>query len=289
MSDDEESFSELRTVSVGRDFFETLGVSMLAGRSFQAAISTDSAGFVINETAWRLLAQNAPEPMETLDSSIGKHLVFWGGRTGPLLGIVNDFHLSSLHEVIEPVIFYIRPEWFDTYHLRIEPVAYQNTLRFIEETWQTFFPAWPLTYQFADQSFEARYRTEERLGQLFTAFALLALFIGCMGLFGLASFMAEQRTKEIGVRKVLGASVLDVVVLFSKDFTRLILIALVIAAPVTWIALRQWLEGFAYHITVSWWLYPAACFLVLSIAWLSVSYQSIQAAIADPVKSLRYE
>ena len=286
--EEHESMTSVRTVSVGHDFFETLGAEMQAGRTFQLEMQTDSAAFILNEAAWKLAAANAPESFGSPDESLGK-LLHMGSRTGPLVGVVKDFNMASLHEAIEPIIFFFNPGWYDNFHIRVAPGDLPATLSAVEQTWRQFYAEWPFIFQFADQGFDARYRAEERLGQLFSVFALLALLVGCLGLFGLASFTAEQRTKEIGVRKVLGASVGNIVYLLSKDFTRLVLIALIVATPIAWIAMNSWLDGFAYRVSVGWWLFPLAGVLALFIAWISVGYQSIQAAIADPVDALRYE
>jgi putative ABC transport system permease protein len=159
----------------------------------------------------------------------------------------------------------------------------------IEEVWQSFFPSWPMEYAFVDQGFDAVYRSEERLAQLFSVFAGFALFVGCLGLFGLASFTASQRRKEIGVRKVMGASVASIVLLLSKEIGVLVVVALAVATPAAWYGMSRWLEGFAYRIDVAWWLFPVAGGVALAIAWLTVSFQSVKAAVADPVDSLRYE
>ena len=157
------------------------------------------------------------------------------------------------------------------------------------DTWAQFYPDWPFEFHFADQGFDAQYRGEESLGQIFTTFALLAIGIACLGLFGLALFTAQQRTKEIGVRKVLGASVGSIVVLLSKEFTILVLVAFVVAVPLAYVAMDRWLQDFAYRVDVPWWIFVVPGLAALVIAWLTVSYQSIKSVLTNPVESLRYE
>ena len=173
--------------------------------------------------------------------------------------------------------------------MRIRPDDIPGVLSFLEEKWHTFAPDQPFEYSFLDQDFDALYQAEQRLGKIFIAFAIFAILIACLGLFGLASFTAEQRTKEIGVRKVLGASVPQLVVLLSKEFTLLVVIAFVFAAPISFFAMKDWLKEFAYHANIGLEIYVLAGVLALVIAWLTVSYQSIRAAMANPVDSLRYE
>ncbi len=278
----------LRTVAIGHDFFETLGVEPIAGRTFREEFATDSAGVILNATAWRLVAADAGVSPDDPIPALGKRILY-RGTSGPLVGVVPDFNMASLREVVEPVIFFFDADWYDTAHIRLDRSDIPGAMAFVEETWRRFFPSWPLEYAFVDQGFDAVYRSEERLAQLFTIFAGFALFVGCLGLFGLASFTAAQRTKEIGVRKVLGASVGSIVVLLSREISWLVVAAVVVAAPVAWYGMSRWLEGFAYRIDVAWWLFPLAGGIALAIAWLTVSYQSIRAALADPVKSLRYE
>jgi putative ABC transport system permease protein len=203
--------------------------------------------------------------------------------------VLKDFHFASLHQEIGSltVRFFEGPLPFIA--VRIRPDDIPGALAFIEEKWRAFAPDQPFEYSFLDQDFDALYQAEQSLGKIFVVFAVFAIFIACLGLFGLASFTAEQRTKEIGVRKVLGASVPQLVVLLSKEFTVLVVIAFVVAAPVTFFAMRDWLGAFAYHADISVGIFLMAGVLALVIAWLTVSYQSIKASIANPVDSLRYE
>ncbi len=286
--DDPDAYVGTRTVAVGHDFFETLGVEMLAGRSFSLDFPADSGAFMLNATAARLLQETFPEQIATVEEGVGQVLRM-GSTSGTLVGITEDFNMSSLHEEIEPIIFFFRPSWYDHFLVRIQPGSFAATIATIDETWGQLYPDAPFSFHFADQGFDEQYRAEERLGQIFTAFAFLAIFIACLGLFGLASFMAQQRTKEIGVRKVLGASVGSIVVLLSAEFTKLVGIAFVVAAPVAYFAMDQWLADFAYRVDIAWWIFLVAGLSALVIAWLTVSYQSIKSALVNPVESLRYE
>ncbi len=277
-------------LSADEDFVKTLDMKIAAGRNFSKAFSTDSSAVIINETAGKRLGWT---------DAVGKKLVLLG-RTPEeslkftVIGVLKDFHFESLRQKIRPMglflqgglSFSLTPECVA---VRIRPQNLPATLAFLENKWRLFVPHHPFEYSFLDADFDALYRAEQRTGKIFGTFSALAIFIACLGLFGLASFTTEQRTKEIGVRKVLGASVSQVVVLLSKDFTRLVLIALMIAAPVAYLAMNRWLQDFAYRINIGAWTFVLAGGLALVIALLTVSFQSIKAALANPVEALRYE
>jgi putative ABC transport system permease protein len=211
------------------------------------------------------------------------------GRPGHVIGVAKDFNMTSLHEPVEPTIFFIDPNRYTTVLLRVRTDDLRATMAALEQTWTSMYPALPFAYRFTDEAFGALYRAEERLAQIFTVFAGLAILIACLGLFGLASFTAQARTKEIGVRKALGASVPHIVVMLSREIVILVVIAGLLAAPLSYLAMHRWLSGFAYHIDLSAWIFLAAVLAALGIALLTVSYQSVKAALANPVKSLRYE
>jgi ABC-type antimicrobial peptide transport system permease subunit len=202
---------------------------------------------------------------------------------------MKNFHTQSLHRPIDPLIIRLRPE--ETYMVLIRTEAGKTTeaLAEMERVARKYNPAYPFQYDFADEEFARQYKSETMIGQLAKYFAFLAIFISCLGLFGLSAFTAEQRTKEMGIRKVLGASVTSLVTLLSKDFLKLVVIAFVIAAPLAWYAVNQWLRNFEYKAPVGWWTFALAGVLSLLIALLTVSFQSIRAALANPVKSLRSE
>ena len=272
----------VRDVGVDHDFTKTYGLDVAAGRDWSRAIVTDEdEAFMLNETAARAFGWADP------NDAVGKRLTR-SGQEGVVIGVVKDFHFQSLHHAIEPLLMHLRPFVMNV-SIRVRTDDLPATVASLERTWKQFSPAFPFDYYFFDETFDSRYRAEERAGQLFGYFALLAVFIACLGLFGLAAFSASQRTREIGVRKVLGASVSGIVVLLSKDFVTLVGWAFVVATPVAYLAMNRWLAGFPYHVEISWRIFLVAGLAALVIAVLTVSYQSIRAALADPVKALRYE
>lgn len=283
-----EKYVASRTVAVGHDFFETLGVEMVAGRSFSLQHPSDSSGFIVNETAYELLNANLPHPFASTDEAIG-HAIRFQGRTGPLLGVSKDFNMSALHEAIEPITFFFSRPRYDYFLLRTQPGNVEQSIASVQKVWQQINPDYPLEFTFADRGFDAEYRAEERMGDIFTVFSTIAILIACLGLFGLAAYTAERRRKEIGVRKVLGATTPSIVVLLSKEFARLVLIALVIAAPIAYLVMSRWLEDFPYRIGVGPGIILLSGAIAFAIALTTISYQAIKTALADPVKSLRYE
>lgn len=274
--------SSLATVDLA--FVQTMGIDMAAGRDFNPAIPTDAqTAVLINETAVHDFGWTEP---------VGKSLRF--GKDGEVLqviGVVKDYHYQSMKEAITPLILRVDREGyiFNNVIVRTSGTNLPATLASLENTWKQFIPGRPFTYEFLDEAFDRYYRAEERLGHIFGYFALLAVFIACLGLFGLASYTAEQRTKEIGVRKVLGASVSHIVLLLTKTFARLVLIAFVLAAPLAYLGMNRWLQDFAYRIDISWHILALAGLVAFGIASLTVSYHAVRAAWTDPIKSLRYE
>ena len=263
------------------DFLATYGMELVAGRYFDPDLPTDStSAVVINEALARSLGWDDP---------VGKRMDVPGEvEAGVVIGVVRDFHFSSLRQAIEPLFFYVAPR-HATLSVRIRGEEVPGTLAFIRKTWEAFDPAYPFEYAFLDDSFAQLYQSERRLSATLGLFSVLAILIACLGLFGLASYTAELRTKEVGVRKVLGATFESIVLLLSKEFTRLVVIALAVATPIGYLAMNRWLAGFAYHVELSWWIFPIAGIGALGIALVTVSYQSVRAALADPVVALRYE
>src|ERR1035438_9389596 len=237
---------------------------------------------VVNEEAMKLFGYRKPEQI------VGRKFDQWG-RKGLIIGVVKDFHFRSLQEVIKPLSIRIEPNGCDLVSINVKADHLKATIAAIGDDWKTLIPHRPFSYYFLDEFFDKQYRAEDRFGRLFLNFAILAIFISCLGLLGLASYSTMQRTKEIGVRKVMGASVANIVNLLSKDFLKLVIISFVIAAPVAWWFMDKWLRGFAYRTNVSWWIFVAAGITALLIALLTVSFQAIKAAIANPVNSLRTE
>ncbi|HEX9654057.1 MAG TPA: FtsX-like permease family protein, partial [bacterium] len=250
--------------------------------------STDSTeAFILNETAVKKIGWASPA------DAIGRPFGY-GSRNGKIIGVVRDFHYESLHVPITPVVLIIMPQNFNSISVRIRPENGEDmaaTLDFLEKVWREYRPNFPFTYSFLDDRYEQLYQSEHKLGQTFSAFSALAIFIGCLGLFGLASYTAEQRTKEIGIRKVMGASVSNLVVLLSRDFTKLVTVATVVSWPMAYFAMNRWLQDFAYRIDINSQLltFLLAAALALAIALMTVSVQAIKAALINPVDSLRYE
>lgn len=266
--------------TVGYDFVKTMRLKLKEGHDFSRDFGTDATGYIVNETAVKKIGyQNA----------IGQPLS-WGDQHGKIIGVLKDFHFSSLHETIEPLIirFSENQNW-GTILVRTEAGKTKQALAELEKVCKELNPKYPFTYQFSDQEYARLYNNEQLVSKLSNYFAFLAIFISCLGLFGLATFTAEQRTKEIGVRKVLGASIPNIVALLSTSFLKPVTVAMLIGFPVSWYVMNEWLQKFAYKINIGWWMFALAGSLVIGISLLTVSYQSIKAAIANPVKSLRTE
>ena len=263
---------------VDHDFIKTFGVQLQQGRGFDVAFSTDSTAFLLNQAAVKLTEWQEP---------LGKRMRF--ERPGQVIGVVNDFNFASLRERIRPMAILILPSWFSYVAVRLAPGDVQATLQRLENAWREFEPQRPFEPFFLDDNLNQLYKKEERLSLVLSSFAMLAIGIACLGLFGLAAFAIEQRTKEIGIRKVLGATVSNVTVLLSKDFVKLVLLANLLAWPVAYFAMNKWLQDFAYRINLSWWMFALAGALALLIAVLTVSFQAIKAALGNPVVALRYE
>ena len=271
-------------LGIDEDFLDTYEVELVLGRNFSAAFASDSSAVLLNETAARMLGIAA-----AAGEVINMPEVPFEGR---MIGIVKDFHFRSLHEQIGPLVLgsWSNPvQLIDYFTARIDGADLPTTLDQLRAVGERFDPSHPFEYNFLDQRLNDLYQTEQRVGKLFGIAALLAVVIACLGLFGLASFTAEQRTKEIGVRKVLGASVSSIVVLLSKEFTWLVGMAFVVAAPVAYFAMDRWLNDFAYRIEISWPIFLMAGLIALLVAVCTVSFQSIRAALANPVEALRYE
>ncbi len=221
------------------------------------------------------------------DEAIGKSFTLWGNK-GMIVGVVKDFNFKPIHQPIEPMILRYQ-QGYGNLVVRTNPGQLQAAITDLEQVWQKLNPGYPFAYDFVDQDLANLYQAEQRMGVIFNAFALLAIFISCLGLYGLAAFTAEQRTKEIGVRKVLGASVSSIMGLLSKDFLKLVGIAIVIAVPLAWYGMNQWLADYAYRIDLDWRIFLAAGLIAIVVALLTVSWQAVKAALMNPVKSLRSE
>lgn len=275
-------------VAVDKDFVKTLGMELAAGTDFTdadvAQVSVDSFElkkfhFILNESAAQALGWKPEE-------AIGKRASL-NGRNGKIKAVVKDFHFASLHSAISPMVLFLDNQQFNKIMVKLSGDQLAATLNFIKQKWAQLAPERPFDYQFLDQEFDQLYSTEQRTGKLISAFAILAVLIACLGLLGLTAFAAQQRTKEIGVRKVLGASVTDIVALLSKDFLLLVAISMLVAFPVAWWAMNSWLSDFVYRVEVSWWIFALAGIGALLIALLTVSSQAVRAATSNPTQSLR--
>jgi len=268
------------SIDVDEKFIDVFQMKMLNGRSFSPAFKGDSNNYVVNEKAVQVMGMK-------VSNAIGKSFQF-GSNKGTIIGVVRDFNFKPLQYAIEPLILRLN-RWGGIVIVRTQPGNTKTTINALQKVYSQLNPAYPFAYNFLDKDLDNLYRGEQKMGSIFNLFAILAIFISCLGLYGLSAFMAEQRTKEIGVRKVLGASVFNIVYLLSGNFTRLILISIIIAVPVSWLAIDNWLKGFAYRIDINWLIFLVASLIALLIAWFTVSYESIKAAITNPVKSLRTE
>jgi putative ABC transport system permease protein len=269
------------TEGVSYDYEKTIGWSFKQGRGFSRSFLTDSSGLVINETAAHFMGFNNNAVGETIK---------WNGDQLKVIGVIKDMIVNSPYEEVRPFIYYLSKNSESTILLKINPkVSATEALGKIEHVFKLYNPSQPFEYHFVDDEYAKKFGNEQRIGKLAACFAGLAIFISCLGLFGMASFLAEQRIKEIGVRKVLGASVFSLWRLMSTDFVVLVIIAILIATPVSYYFMYGWLQGYQYHAGMAWWIYAAAAIGAMAITLLTVSYQSIRAAMLNPVKSLKTE
>jgi putative ABC transport system permease protein len=263
-------------------YLPTTGIKLISGRNFSTEMASDTTTYIINESAARRMAWT---PAEALEKSFTLH-----GVKGTIIGVVEDFHFRPMTVAIEPLVFgYMPSRYYSGIMVKAGPNRVRESIALIEEFYKKYESATPVHYNFIDQRLENQYQFEQRTGNVVFFFSLLAIFVACLGLYGLATFNAERRTKEIGIRKVLGASVMNVGALLSRDFIYLVVLSITIASPVGYFLMRNWLEGFAYRIELDWPIFVAAGSLPLSIAVLTVFYQAVAAARMDPVKSLRSE
>jgi putative ABC transport system permease protein len=282
-----EDRSGFYTFQTDFDFFKTLKAEFSAGRDFDKSYSTDSSKFIINESAVKEFGWSSPA------EAIGKRISWLGHgpenpKTGEIIGVTKNFNFKSLHENVEPAIFHIM-EGYELIALRISPNSVKNVISKLEKIVKQYDNVHPFEFSFLDDNINRQYESTEQLGNIFTTFSILAIFIACLGLFGLVSFTTEQRTKEIGIRKVLGASIPGIIVLLTKEFTKWILIASLIAFPVAYYFMNKWLESFAYKVDIGAWMFLFSGLSILFISLLTIGFQAIKAASANPIKSLRYE
>jgi hypothetical protein len=265
---------------VGYDFAKTMNLKLKEGRDFSKDFRTDSTSYLINETALERIGYTDP---------IGK-IVDWGNRKGQIIGVLEDFHFNSMHQAIEPLIVRLDENWtWGNILVRTEGGKTKEALTNLEKLCKQINPKFPFTYSFSDEQYTRLYRSEQVVSKLSNYFAFLAIFISCLGLFGLATFSASQRTKEIGVRKVLGASAPKILAMLAGNFLQPIAISVLIAVPISQYVMQNWLKGFFYKTDMEWWVFALAGLVAIFIAIITISFQAIKAAIANPVKSLRTE
>jgi len=279
---------DIHLSAIENDYIATLGLTLLSGRAFSNEFKADSASIILNETAAKKLGYTSESAIgKTIQSNLGGNNHF----SLQVIGVVKDFNFESLHSPIKPCGF-TNALFSDKYSYLIahfKTTDYAGLLANLEKSWKKIIPQSPFVYSFIDQDFQRNYEKEQLTSQIVVYFTTIAILIACLGLLGLAAFSAEQRTKEIGIRKVLGASVYSVVSLLSKDLMKLVTAGIILAFPLSWFVMNQWLNNFAYKIEISWWMFFAAGFLSVVIALATVSFQSVKAALANPVKSLRAE
>jgi putative ABC transport system permease protein len=265
-------------MAIDENFLDVFRMKLLSGRGFSKDFKADTVNLIVNEKALQTMGMD-------VETAVGKSLTLWG-KKGTIIGVVKDFNFKPIQQLIEPMILRLNT-WGGKAVVRAKPGQTEAVIHELQRICNELNPSYPFAYDFLDQDIAKMYKAEQRLGTLFNLFSGLAIFISCLGLYGLSAYLAERRTKEIGVRKVLGASVFHVVYLLSKNFTKPILIAMVVAVPLAWYSMNQWLEGFAYHVYIEWTVFLVALLASLFIAWLTVSYESIKAALANPAESLR--
>ncbi|MEX6687056.1 ABC transporter permease [Danxiaibacter flavus] len=275
--------TNLNLYFVDFNYIDQYKLKVVAGRAFSKEYPTDSTkAMVINESAARILGYATPQ------EAVGRKFDQWG-RQGVIIGVLKNFNYKSLQQDIQPLTMRIEPGSFGTISIKIATANIKQTVKAIEKSWNHIIPNRPFEYNFLDEYLNQQYQAENKFGSLFFNFAILTIFISCLGLLGLASYSTIQRTKEIGVRKVLGASVSNIVGLLSMDFIKLVFIAFLIASPVGWYAMNKWLNDFAYRTNITWWVFVLAGIGSLLIVFITISFQAVKAAVENPVKSLRTE
>jgi putative ABC transport system permease protein len=278
-----ESGFTMQRWKIDYDYLKTLGIKLIKGRNFSPGFGSDSLSLIINEAAEKQLGYKDP---------LNEKLYTWvgGGRlvSYNIIGVVKNFHFESFHQDIGPLCF-VHGRNNDLASFKINAAQTPNILKGAEVIWKRMASGMPFSYKFMDDSFSEVYKAEQQVGTLALSFSILAIFIACLGLFGLATFLAEQKTKEIGVRKVLGASVPSILLMLSKEFIKWIVIANIIAWPLAYYFMNKWLQEFAYRIEIGWWIFALSGIIAIIIALLTVSFQALKAATANPIKSLRYE
>ena len=279
----EDDYRKIELAGIGFDWLETLGIETVSGRTFSREFRSDSVDLIFNEAAIAMMGF-------TTEEAIGKPIKMWGGPTKNIIGVVKDFHFESFHEEVKPMVFF---------HLSTNNLRYvmarlvqgqeQETLTHLSSFYEEINPGFSLNYKFMDEDYQAFYEAEQRVADLSRYFTFLAILISCLGILGLAAFSAERRTKEIGIRKILGATPWRIINLLSMDFSKMVLVAILIGLPASYFLAREWLNGFAYKIDLTYGYFLGATILTFLIAWSTVSLQSLRAASINPVDCLKDE
>jgi putative ABC transport system permease protein len=279
---------DVKTTYIETDYLKTFDIQLLSGRDFTLPLTNDQGRIILNEVAARQLGFTAEQaPGKKIHFDINNQTF-----TLEVIGVVKDYHYQSLHEKIKPLALVVAPFFAGPNRFVIASVNtndYPTLVDNIKQRWSSLNPGSPFSYSFVDQDFQKNYEKEQRTQTLVQYFTIIAIVIACLGLFGLATFTAEQRVKEIGVRKVLGASVLQLVASLSRDIIKLVVIAIIVASPIAYYLMDQWLGNFAYHINIEWWTFIAAAIITILLALSTICYQTIRASLANPVDSLRSE
>jgi putative ABC transport system permease protein len=285
---DPEKAVSMKAIGIDYDFIPTFHVKLIAGRNFSADFPSDQGNewkraILINEVAAKRLGFKTPE------EAVSRHISTFWDADYEIIGVVNSFHQRSLKENLTPLYFVLQPRALSYFAVNFQTEDIAGTIGLVKKSWLRHFPDYPFNYFFLDEYFGRQYQNERKFGKVVSVFTGLAIFIGCMGLFGLTAYAIVQRTKEIGIRKVLGASVSNVIALFTADFIKLILIANAIAIPLVYSGITWWLDNYAYKISLVWWLFAVPVLVILCIAMATVSLQTIKVARKNPVESLKYE
>ena len=279
---DETKQKQYRVIGVDYDYLKTFGIKLIAGRKFSKEFGTDDQTVIFNQKAIEELGFNKPE------EALNKRIDFWG-KQYTIVGVAENFHQQSLRDAFEPLILRLIPNVNGNVSIKINTAEVNSTINSVKAEWNKFFPGNTFEYFFLDDHFDDQYKADQRFGQVFGLFTSLAILVACLGLFGLASFTTLQRTKEIGIRKVLGASVSNILKILYKEFAYLLVIAFLIATPLAWLATSNWLQGYAFRMDIQWVFFVVPFLSIVAIAFITVSFQSIKAALANPAKSLRTE
>jgi len=282
LSQREDESKQYRVIMMDHDFVPAYGLKILAGRAFSGALQHEHQNVLLNEAGCQQLG------FDKYEEAINEQIYFWGD-TFRVVGILKNYHQESLKKAYEPLIFRYNEAPGGYYSIKFNTASINQSMAKFEERWKQFFPGNPFITFFLDDRYNQQYKADQQFGKVFGIFSVLAIFIACLGLFGLSSLTAIQRTKEIGVRKVLGASIPSIISLVARDYMMLMLCAIIVAVPIAWWTMHQWLQEFASKIALDWWIFTLPSVLVCSIALATVSIHTLKAARTNPVKSLKYE